>query len=540
MANTYEQKRYLTDFETQGLSQIFTDCLVIGSGVAGLRAAIEAAKAGRVLLITKASLFDSNTSRAQGGVAVVLQADQDDSLDLHMADTVKVGCGINDLETVRAVISQGPRHVRQLIDWGAKFDSQGGELDLGREAGHSASRVIHAMGDATGEEIVRVLTRRLEMAGNVRFMEDCFVLDLLTVDRRCLGALVHDTAAGVQAVWAKQTILAAGGCGRVYQETTNPEIATGDGIAMAYRAGTVLEDMEMMQFHPTTLYVAGASRALISEAVRGEGAYLVDADGYRFMSDYHPDAELAPRDVVSRAIIRHIGATASRCVYLDVRHIPYQQFTARFPHITQLCESFDIDIHCDLIPVRPSAHYMIGGVKADLQARTNINGLLACGEVACSGLHGANRLASNSLLEGLVFGRIAGDTAALAIVERPGQPATAAIGCQCPTTEGQEIDLQDIRNSLRSIMWRHVAMHRSEEKLAEAVEAIEFWGGYVLAKGFDKPSAWECENMLTVAWLMAICARQRTESRGVHYRTDFPKSDRAWRRHVTICRQIEK
>jgi len=537
MPNVYDQKRYLIDFDTRYLTHIFTDCLIIGSGVAGLRAAIEVAHAGQVLLITKSSLFESNTNYAQGGVAVVLQADRRDSLNLHIADTLKVGCGLNDIDAVNKVISEGPDCVRELIQWGAKFDSRAGELDLGREAGHSTSRVVHALGDATGEEIIRVLLNRLKAVAQLRFMENCFAVDLLTAENRCLGALVYNQTAGVQVIWARQTILASGGCGRIYQETTNPEVATGDGHAMAFRAGATVQDMEMMQFHPTTLYVAGASRALISEAVRGEGAYLLDRHGNRFMTDYHPDAELAPRDVVSRAIIRHMTQTASRYVYLDVRHIPFEKFKQRFPHITRLCQSFEIDPRKDLIPVRPSAHYMIGGVKVDLHARCNLDGLLACGEAACTGLHGANRLASNSLLEGLVFGKIAGQTAAEAIAGESAHPQAVHISHHVPASKAAPLDLQDIRTSLRSMMWRQVGIQRSHDKLAEAIDAIDFWGGYVLGRAFDEPPAWQCQNMLTVARLMADSARQRTESRGVHYRIDYPNTNPAWQRHIEITRK---
>jgi L-aspartate oxidase len=415
----YQSRRYIASFNSRNLPQMFTDCLVIGSGVAGIRAAIEASAFGMVSLVTKLGMFESNTTYAQGGVAVVLEADEEDTPDLHIADTLKVGCGLNDIEAVKTVITEGQTCVKELIGWGAIFDSEAGELDFGREAGHSASRIIHAQGDATGKEIIRALYAHAQKCPNVTFHENYYVIDLLTENNRCLGALVYHDVIGLQILWAKQTILASGGCGRIFQETTNPEIATGDGIAMAWRAGAVMQDMEMIQFHPTTLYIAGASRALISEAVRGEGAYLVDKNGFRFMPEYHPDAELAPRDVVSRAIISQMEKTGSRFVFLDVRHIPYDTFAKRFPYITQLCESFDIDVSRQLIPVRPSAHYMMGGVKADLQARTNITGLYACGETACSGLHGANRLASNSLLEGLVFGRIAGQNAGEWIAHHP-------------------------------------------------------------------------------------------------------------------------
>jgi len=534
----YHTRRYLASFDSRSLPQMFTDCLVIGSGIAGLRAAIEAGKFGQVTVLTKRGVFESNTAYAQGGVAVVLRGDEHDDLELHVADTIKVGCGLNDLEVVRRVINHGPESVRELIEWGARFDSEGGELDLGREAGHSASRVIHAQGDATGREIVRTLLKRMGRFDKIRIIEDHYVIDLLTDENRCLGALVYSDQAGLQVLWAKQTILATGGCGRVYQETTNPEVATGDGVAMAWRAGAVLQDMEMIQFHPTTLYVAGASRALITEALRGEGAYLVDKNGERFMPEYHEDAELAPRDVVSRSIIRQMEKTSSRYVFLDARHLGCDYLTKRFPNITELCESFGIDASKDLIPVRPSAHYMIGGVKVDVQARTNIDGLLACGEVTCSGLHGANRLASNSLLEGLVFGYVAGQTAGRQLVEHSASMQSFEIQSRgAAATDLGQVDLQDIRNALRAMLWRRVGIERSEEGLSETMEAFGFWGRYMLDKTFDRPLGWEAQNMLTLAYLISRSARTRCESRGVHFRKDFPaRDDKNWLRHILVCR----
>jgi L-aspartate oxidase len=533
-------RRYLSAFNTRNLPQKFTDCLVIGCGIAGLRAAIEAEKYGQVILLNKRGAFESNTAYAQGGVAVVFKNDRDDNPDLHIADTLKVGCGLNDVEAVRVVITEGPKRVSELMGMGAKFDAQGGELDFGREAGHSASRIIHAKGDATGKEIVRALNEHVKICSNISVFDDHFTVDLIVENNTCLGAIVFNDLIGLHVIWSKQTILATGGCGRVYQETTNPEIATGDGFGMAWRAGAELSDMEMIQFHPTTLYIAGASRALISEAVRGEGAYLVDKNGVRFMADYHPDMELAPRDVVSLAIMSHMQKTNSRYVFLDCRHIPEHVFSKRFPYITEVCRSFDIEPSKNLIPVRPSAHYMIGGVRSDLNARTSVHGLYACGEVACSGLHGANRLASNSLLEGLVFGAIAGQHAGEWISNHPDpiQPV-GVISSKHAETDMKILDIQDMRTSLRSIMWRLVGIRRTHESLAEAVEAMEFWASYVLNKNFDRPLGWEAQNMLMVSWIMANSALLRTESRGVHYREDFSKIDNEhWRKHIIqICKK---
>jgi L-aspartate oxidase len=428
-----------------------------------------------------------------------------------------------------------------MIEWGTKFDLCDGELELGREAGHSASRIVHAYGDATGREMARVLCERVRATPAIAILENHFLVDLITEHNRCYGALVYTQEGGLQLLWARQTILATGGCGRVWQETTNPEVATGDGLAAAWRAGTALEDMEMIQFHPTTLYVAGASRALISEAVRGEGAHLVDGNGYRFMPDYHPDAELAPRDIVSQSIILHMRKTGARSVFLDVRHLGYDYFKTRFPGITELCESFGVRVKTDLIPVRPSAHYMVGGVVADLQARTAIDGLYACGEVACSGLHGANRLASNSLLEGLVFGAVAGANAGREISQHSGPAETLDIDVFNPFPDaGAAVDLQDIATSLRSMMWRRVGIIRDGDGLAEAIASINWWGQYMLSRTFSSPAGWQIQNMLTVANLVAKSAGIRTETRGVHYRRDFPdRDDVNWMRHVRMSRTVD-
>ena len=341
---------------------------------------------------------------------------------------------------------------------------------------------------------------------------------------------------GPQIIWAINTILATGGAGRLYRETTNPAVATGDGLAMAYRAGAVLRDLEFIQFHPTTLYIAGASRALITEALRGEGAILLDNQGVAFMKDYHKAAELAPRDIVSRAILAQMLKTESTHVHLDVRHFKKELFSKRFPLISELCESFDIDIAKDLIPVRPSAHYMIGGVKTDTSAKTSVENLYACGEVASTGLHGANRLGSNSLLEGLVFGKTAGQCA---IQDTKGAAAHiqhSKIKYQIAHSNRTRLDASDVRNSLRALMWRNVGITRKAQPLIEAQEIIRFWQRYVMDKTFESPQGWECQNMLTVALLMAQSAEKRHESRGVHYRGDFSKKDdKHFKNHIEIA-----
>jgi len=535
MAEFYDTRRYLTQFDVHRIPNLFADVLVIGSGVAGLRAGIEAAGYGTVLLVTKARVEESNTAWAQGGIAAVIS--QNDSFETHVEDTMTVGCQLCDRSVVDYLVREGPNRIQELIDWGALFDRKGPELLLGLEGGHSAPRVVHALGDATGREVVNTLVHVARTTERLRIFEDCFVMDLIDVDGRCCGVTTFHRHFGHQIIWARQTILASGGCGQIYRETTNQGLATGDGHAIAYRAGVPLRDMEMVQFHPTTLYIAGATRALISEAVRGEGAYLVDRDGRRFMEEYHADGELAPRDVVSRAILTKMASQKATSVYLDVRHLNIEGFRKRFPAISRLCEDFDIDIATQRIPVRPAAHYMIGGVVADQEARSPMDGLLVCGEAASSGVHGANRLASNSLLEGLVFGKIAGRVAGEAASQDTTklQPLTVRSDAR-PSTRTM-LDLADIRNSLRSMMWRNAGIERQGDRLTESLEIISFWGHYVIDKLFDDRSGWEIQNMLTVARLITAAAIARRESRGVHYRPDYPDSDpKQASRHVLVRR----
>ena len=521
MADQTDTRRYLTEFDSARTGHILTDVLVIGSGVAGLRAAIEASRFGRVTLTTKRTLDESSTSLAQGGIAAVWGVG--DSPDRHFQDTLRTGAGLCKPEAVRKLVDQGPARVDELIAWGMEFDHQGESIQLTTEGGHSVPRVLHAGGDSTGRALINTLSRKARSTANLRILESCFVIDLLTVEDRCVGAVTHHANYGHQIIWSNQTILAGGGCGRLFRETTNPPTATGDSLAMAYRAGALLADLEMVQFHPTTLYVAGAARTLISEAVRGEGAYLVDGDGFRFMQEAHPDAELAPRDIVSRAIRRRMTETKSNCVYLDARHFPSGQFEARFPGITELCRSFQIDPTRDLIPVRPTAHYMIGGVVTDSDAATTLKGLFCCGEAACSGLHGANRLASNSLLEGLVFGATAGETAGQRATQEDATVGPTRVRHEIPSSTRTELDLLDIANSLRSLMWRNVGIARRGDRLDETREIIEFWNHYVFDKVFSEVDGWEVQNMLTLGRLMAAAARERSFSLGVHYRVDAPE-----------------
>ncbi len=518
--------RYLAPFDLRRIRVTETDVLVVGSGLAALRAALEAADTRRVLVVTKRRRLDSNSRYAQGGIAAAI--DEQDTLESHVGDTLSVGCGLCDEAIVRQVITEGADAVRELIAWGARFDRAGGRLAFAREGGHSRARVLHR-GDQTGAELAETLVRRCGRHKGIAFEEDAFAVDLLTRGGACVGALLHE-GRKLRAVLARATVLATGGAGQVFRETTNPAVATGDGIAMAWRAGARLMDMEMMQFHPTTLYLAGASRSLVSEAVRGASGVLRDRTGRAFMKDYHPMADLAPRDVVSRAMLRQMLETGDTQVYLDVRHIPKAEIRRQFPNMVGVCGRFGIDVSKDLIPVRPAAHYMIGGVRIDADGRTSVPRLYAAGECASSGFHGANRLASNSLLECLVVGRRAGRAAA---EEGPGDASRALSYAGRFLAEG--IEGEDLRNSLRSLMWRQVGIERDGARLRDAIERLKFWSRYVLRQGFAEPAGWELQNQLTLGLAMATCALKREESRGVHYRTDHPKrDDRGWGKHIVV------
>ena len=483
-------------------------------------------------MVTKTELKESNTYFAQGGIATVWKPE--DSFEAHIADTMTVACGLGNRAAVEAVVREAPARIEELIKWGANFDREvDGGLSIGREGGHSYARIIHALGDATGRELANSLTRQVRQHPNVQVLEFTFVLDLVTVDGGCIGAIAWQKERGLFMILARKTILASGGAGMLYRETTNPSVATADGHAMAFRAGAVTRDMEMMQFHPTTIYIAGATRALVTEAVRGEGAKLIDRNGYRFMPDYHPMAELAPRDVVSRAMVRQMGKTHYTHVFLDATHISEAAFRERFPGIYNMCISFDVNPSKQPIPVHPSAHYMVGGVVTDLFGQTSIQNLYAVGEAANTGLHGANRLASNSLIEALVFGKRAGEQAGSLIAQEAEDLIPPKLSVEIESSSRTELDTADVRSSLRSLMWRNVGIERHGPHLEEAEEIISFWSRYVLDKTFDTPAGWELQNMLEVATLLARSAELRTETRGVHYRTDFPMTDDVnWRVHI--------
>lgn len=529
--------RYLTNFAPKKVSHRFADVLIIGGGLAGLRAALEIDSSLTVIVITKDAIRQSNSSYAQGGIAGVISPE--DKIEFHIRDTMDAGGNLCDLDTVRAVISQGPDRIRELIEMGTKFDHDKvdqTELTLGREGGHSHNRIIHANGDATGAEIMRAVIAKVRAAENIQVIENAFTLDLLKFEQRCRGAVVAVDKKQKTLFWANETILCTGGAGQIFRETTNPSVATGDGHAMAYRAGVELRDMEFMQFHPTVLYIAGSSRSLISEAVRGEGAYLVDSDDHRFMADYDDRLELAPRDVVSQAIVTQMVKTNAANVFLSLKHLDPDHVRDRFPGIAKAVEEFGLDFTSDPIPVRPGAHYMIGGITVDDQGQTSLPGLRAAGEATSSGLHGANRLASNSLLEGLVYGVSAARRASEEALKSSDKELEVfpIISDQLRHSQAS-IDISDIRNSLRSLLWRAAGVRREAASLTTAIETILMWQTYVLAQEFPDAEGWELQNMLTVGKLLCKSALAREESRGVHLRTDFPDTDdENWRQHISI------
>lgn len=497
------------------------DTLIIGGGVAGYRAAIEASAGGAsVLVITKDGVRESATAYAQGGVAAVLG--KNDSVEAHREDTELAGQGLCEPAAVETVVSEGPARVRELLEWGGQFDRDGDALHLTLEGGHSHHRVVHAHGDATGREFVTTLLRAVRESERITLWEHAFAFDLIVQDGRCVGAALIREGRPM-AVVAKTTILCTGGAGQIYRETTNPTVATGDGHAMALRAGVEIADMEFVQFHPTTLYIAGAARHLITEAVRGEGGRLVDERGDRFVFRYHPDGELAPRDVVSRAIVQHLAVIDDVCVYLDLRHLG-AGVRERFPGIDRACSLYNLDITRDRIPVHPSAHYMIGGCVTDLDGRTNLPGLLAAGEASSSGLHGANRLASNSLLEGLVFGRRAGAVAARSDADVPDEIDLTQPERPLPSTV---LNVADMKNSIRSLMWRSAGILRTGDGLERALGQLRTWQAYVHHVALERIAALEMQNMLAVAIAVVRGAVWREESRGTHYRTDYPERDDA-------------
>ena len=495
------------------------DFLVIGAGVAGMRAAIELAAAGQVLVVAKDSLRESSSEYAQGGIAVAIG--DDDEVELHEQDTLVAGDGLCDPEAVRALVGGGPAAIEQLIDWGAAFDRTGGHLDLTREGAHSRDRILHAHGDSTGREIAHTLYRKAASLSNVTFRSYAATMDLL-LDDGISGAVLFDGRANsLHTVHARAVLLATGGLGNVFRNTTNPEVATGDGVAMAYRAGAEISDLEFVQFHPTALHVEGAPRFLVSEALRGEGARLLNACGERFMERYHPLAELAPRDVVSRAIVAEMARTGATSVSLDLSHREPGFVRARFPRIYETCLRYGIDLERQPAPVAPAAHYAMGGVRTDLDGRTNIPRLYAAGEAACTGVHGANRLASNSLLEGVVFGKRAGR----AMLEWSGanRPASGV----APESHVSVLTADEIR----ALAWENCGILRDAEGLQAACCRLENADRPGIAAS---PQSAEVANMRHVASLIARCALAREESRGAHFRRDYPQKETAFLKHSVV------
>jgi L-aspartate oxidase len=509
------------------------DFLVIGSGVAGLRAALELSREGRVIMLTKGHPLQSNSIFAQGGVAVALS--EEDDVAIHLTDTVKAGHGLCRREAVRVLVEEGPDRIQELIRWGAKFDKAGGKFAFAREAAHSRSRILRARGDATGNEMVRVLMAQAGRQKLIHRLDYHFTVDLVVEDGRCCGAVVLNESSGEQFVLpAKAVVLSTGGAGQIYARTTNPPNATGDGMAMAFRAGAQLQDMEFVQFHPTSLFLPSSPPFLLSEAMRGEGGQLRNSRGELFMHRYHAMGALAPRDIVARAIWAEMAATRARHVYLDVTHLGADFVKRRFPTIYATCLRYDVDITEEWIPVSPSAHYMMGGVWTDINGATTLPGLFAAGEVACSGVHGANRLASNSLLEGLVFGMRAGLSAIWWASSHPlldvSAPAESLQRCRFAELE----DAEKLRSSLRRTMWGQVGVIRSRDSLIRATAQLSRWAQLV-SQPFAARADLEAKNMVQVAYCVAEAALWRENSVGAHFRSDFPLAKApGWRQHSQI------
>ncbi|WP_435132755.1 L-aspartate oxidase [Actinacidiphila sp. bgisy144] len=519
------------------------DVVVVGSGVAGLTVALRCAAAGaKVVVVTKAHLDDGSTRWAQGGIAAALG--EGDTPAQHLDDTLVAGAGLCDEDAVRLLVTEGPDAVRRLISTGARFDTDdSGSILLTREGGHHRSRIAHAGGDATGAEVSRALIAAVVGNPDIEFVENALVLDLLTdAEGRTAGVTLHvmgeGARDGVGSVRARAVVLATGGMGQVFSATTNPAVSTGDGVALALRAGAEVSDLEFVQFHPTVLWLgpdAEGQQPLVSEAVRGEGAHLVDADGVRFMVGQHELAELAPRDIVAKGIMRRMQETGAAHMYLDARHFGARMWAERFPTILAACRAHGIDPVTEPIPVAPAAHYASGGVRTDLRGRTTVPGLYACGEVACTGVHGANRLASNSLLEGLVFAeRIAADVVAGTGPE-PGEPVA-------PAPARTPLLASEARYEVQRIMTAGAGVLRSAESLAAAAGALErLHTAAVEAYERDGKTAepcvetWEATNLGLVARVLVAAARRREETRGCHWREDRPdRDDRQWRRHLVV------
>jgi L-aspartate oxidase len=533
-------ERFLSRFNTRHTPAYRFDLVVLGGGIAGSLAALSAARRGlQVAVVTKAGLREGNTRYARGGLAAVLS--DDDSFSSHVADTLSCGRGLCDREVVDRIVNGGPAAVDYLASIGTEFDrSPNGEWVLSKEGGHSFARIIHAQGDSTGLEIQRALTNALLADERVTTFSDTFAMDLLVDPDGAVAGVLSQTPSGNLVVHgASSVLLATGGAGQVYRETTNPVVATGDGVAMAVRAGARLRDLEFVQFHPTCLYIAGAARVLISEIVRGAGGRLVDRDGVPFMRDMHPAGDLAPRDVVSRAVSRRMVETGDTNVYLDLSEVDGDPHTL-FPSISRTCRVFGMNIATDPIPVRPGAHYLVGGIEVDADGRASLPGLWAVGECASTGLHGANRMGSNSLLEGLVMGMRAGESLHNEIA-----PVVKNLSFEGSMRRWQhigdpvlDVNIEDLTYSLKSMMWRQLGVERTVEGMREAVEKIGFWQRVVQDLAEPSLRTWTLLNMLTIARLTSISALAREESRGVHYRADFPEARDEFLAHTRLTPQL--
>jgi len=499
-----------------------TDFLVIGAGVAGLRAAVELAAAGTVLVLAKREVTESNTQWAQGGIAAALS--DEDEISLHLQDTLLAGDGLCNPEAAKVLVEDAPERIDELIQWGTEFDRQGTKLTFGREGAHSRNRILHAHGDSTVREILRALYAKSQTLKSISVREFEFSTDLIVENGRVCGIHLINERGEKQQMSASAILLATGGMGQLYRNTTNPAVATGDGVAMAFRAGAEISDMEFIQFHPTALYLKNAPRFLLSEALRGEGAYLRNIELDRFMHKYHPMGELAPRDVVARAILHELEVSRVKdpFVYLDLTHLDPDHVKKRFPRIYATCMEFNIDITADMIPIRPAAHYAMGGVRTDLVGRCTLPGLYAAGEAAATGVHGANRLASNSLLEGLVFGARAGKTM---VDELRRQGASTAKLHRAVSNGPVDMATEDVIREIQDLMWRDAGIVRTGTGLKAAIEQLNRIAPRVAHPQTRR--AHEAQNLHALGLLVARSALAREESRGAHYRTDFPTHDDA-------------
>jgi len=499
-----------------------TDFIVIGSGVAGLRASIELAQSGaNVTVLTKDKASESNTEYAQGGVAVVLS--EDDNAELHEGDTLVAGAGLCDPKAVETLVTDGTKYVKQLIEWGIEFDREGGKLVMGQEAAHSRRRILHAHGDSTGAEFVRSLIARAGSEKKINLTPFANTESLIVSGGRCVGVRFLDPVLRApREIYAKAVIMCTGGAGQLYLHTTNPPVATGDGMAMAYVAGAEMADMEFIQFHPTALNLEKAPRFLLSEAMRGEGGLLKNKYGERFMPSYDERAELAPRDIVSRSIVAEMRRTGTRSVYLDMTALDEDFLENRFPKIYETCKHYGLNIASDMLPVSPASHYCMGGIRTDLWGRSTVPGLYAAGEVTCTGVHGANRLASNSLLEGLVFGARAGEAAAKDSIRLRGESGESRVDDQKLSALNSPLSTA-VKKRIKRVMWERVGILRDRDSLRRALKEFD-----QIAAGNLSTSS---RKFVTRASLVATAALWREESRGGHFRTDFPEQHDDWRVH---------